>query len=52
MVLPRQFLSCLRAGALKLPMSQVLSNTSIKVFFGIKTWGGGGGGSPPNFFWW
>ena len=29
--------------ALKSLISQVLSNTSIKVFFGTKTWGGGGG---------
>lgn len=28
--------------ALKSLISQVLSNTSIKVFFGTKTWGGGG----------
>ena len=31
---------------LKLPMSQVMSNTSVKVFCGTKmfVWGGGGGG--------
>ena len=26
-------------GALKLPMSQVLSNTSLELFYGTKTWG-------------
>lgn len=31
--------------ALKSLISQVLSNTSIKVFFGTKTWGGGGVGA-------
>ena len=35
--------------ALKSLMSQVLSNTSVKVFFGSKR-GGGGGSALPNFF--
>ena len=35
--------------ALKSLMSQVLSNTSVKVFFGSKR-GGGGGYALPNFF--
>ena len=30
---------------LKLPMSQVMSNTSVKVFFGTKMFVGGGGGA-------
>ena len=44
-------------GTLKSPMSQVLSDTSLKVFFGTKAWesctpafllgGGGGGGYNP-----
>lgn len=31
--------------SLKSPMSQVLSNTSVEVFVGTKTWGKGG--EPP-----
>ena len=36
---------------LKSLMSQVLSNTSVKVFLGTETWGGGGEGGlcPPKF---
>ena len=35
---------------LKSLMSQVLSNTSVKVFLGTETWGGGEGGlCPPKF---
>ena len=33
---------------LKSPMSQVLSNKSVKVFSAPKRWGGGGGGKMPQ----